>query len=71
MASAYFRNRRIDRGSLRVIWIKFNDKINLLEDGKIELEDKKNDNNFNKSLIENINNIETLKNNYSSSIKVK
>ncbi|MEI0526471.1 PIN domain-containing protein [Brachyspira murdochii] len=62
--------RRIDRGSLRVIWIKFNDKINLLEDGKIELEDKKNDNNFNKSLIENINNIETLKNNYSSSIKL-
>ncbi|MEI0517529.1 PIN domain-containing protein [Brachyspira murdochii] len=62
--------RRIDRGSLRVIWIKFNDKINLLEDGKIELEDKKNDNNCNKSLIENINNIETLKNNYSSSIKL-
>ncbi|WP_181292057.1 hypothetical protein, partial [Brachyspira hampsonii] len=62
--------RDIDRGDTQVLWRNFNDRINLLEDGKIELKDKKNDDDFNKLLIENINNAETLKNNYNSSLQL-
>ena len=62
--------RRIDRGDSKILWRNFNDKINLIEDGKIELKDKKNDDDFNKLLIENINNEETLQNNYNSSIQL-
>ena len=56
--------RDIDRGDIQVLWRNFNDRINLLEDGKIELKDKKNDDDFNKLLIENIDSVETLQNNY-------
>ena len=62
--------RRIERGSPNVLWRNFNDRINLLEDGKIELKDKKSDEDFNKLFIENINNAETLLNNYNSNLQL-
>lgn len=62
--------RNIDRGNYSILWRNFNDRINLLEDGKIELRDKKADEDFNKLIIENINNIETLNNNYNSNLEL-
>ena len=56
--------RDIDRGRYFYLWKNFNDRINLLSDGKIELRDRKNNDDFNKLLIENIDSVETLQNNY-------
>ncbi|MEI0509557.1 PIN domain-containing protein [Brachyspira intermedia] len=56
--------RDIDRGRYFYLWKNFNDRIYLLEDGKVELRDRKNNDDFNKLLIENIDSVETLQNNY-------
>uniref|UniRef100_UPI003F4C740D PIN domain-containing protein n=1 Tax=Brachyspira catarrhinii TaxID=2528966 RepID=UPI003F4C740D len=56
--------RDIDRGRYFYLWKNFNDRINLLSDGKIELRDRKNNDDFNKLLIEKIDSVETLQNNY-------
>ncbi|WP_157151824.1 hypothetical protein [Brachyspira sp. SAP_772] len=52
----------IKRGIYTILWKNFNNEINLLENGKIELKDRKEDQNINKIVIENINKIFT--NNY-------
>lgn len=56
--------RDIDIDSSVTLWKNFNDRIYLLEDGKVELRDRKNNDDFNKLLIENIDSVETLQNNY-------
>ncbi|WP_300369570.1 PIN domain-containing protein [Brachyspira sp.] len=58
--------RDIERGSSVTLWKNFNDRINLLENGKIELKDKKDNEDFNKLLIEKIDSVETLQNNYNA-----
>ena len=60
--------RDIDKGNSITLWKNSNDKINLLEDGKIELIDRKNNDDFNKLLIKKINNVETLQNNYNDDL---
>ncbi|MEI0797132.1 PIN domain-containing protein [Brachyspira intermedia] len=62
--------RSVERGTPTVLWRNLNDRINLLEDGKIELRDKKDDEDFNKLLIENLYNIQTLQNNYNSNLEL-
>lgn len=60
----------VERGTPTVLWRNLNDRINLLEEGKIELRDKKDDEDFNKLLIENVYNIQILQNNYNSSLQL-
>ena len=52
----------ISRGVYKIFWENIKNEINLLEDGKIELKDRKEVENINKIIIENINKIFT--NNY-------